>query len=570
MPPSTPTPAISTDRLSKMRRTHPLLYLLYALPLLFLAVFYFYPLLAILRISFAPEGRWTLAGIVETVQRPLFWQVLWFTTWQAAASAGLTLVAGMPLAYIFARYEFPGKPLLRALTTLPFVMPTVVVAAAFTTLVGPSGLLNTWLQALFDLPRPPIRLMGTVWIILLAHVFYNVGVVVRLVGSFWANLNPHLEEAAAVLGADPSRRWWTVTFPLLVPSTIAAGLLVFLFCFTSFGVVLILGGLRYATLEVEIYRQAVSLFNLPVAAFLSLVQILLTFAIMAFYTRIQRRASRPLEFRPAQSVARVPREGRERLLVWGGLVGALAFLLGPLLALAWRSFTLGDQGFTLQYYRELAVNRYGSAFFVPPVTAVRNSLLVAAGVVVLGLFLGMASAYLLARPRSRLTAVLDPVFLLPLGTSAVTLGFGYIVAMGPWRASLWLVPMAHTLIAAPFVVRTLLPALRGLDPRLREAAAVLGANPARVWWTVDVPLLRGAAIVAAVFAFTISLGEFGATLLISRPDFPTMPVVIYRALGQPGLLNYGKALAMSTLLMAVAAAGIVVIERFRLDAVSEF
>ncbi len=553
-----------------MRRTRLFLYLLYALPLIFLAVFYFYPLLAILRVSFAPEGRWTLAGVADTVRRPFFWQVLWFTTWQAAASAGLTLLVGMPLAYIFARYEFPGKGLLRALTTIPFVMPTVVVATAFTTLVGPSGVLNAWLQDLFDLPRPPIRLLGTVWIILIAHVFYNVSVVIRTVGSFWANLNPHLEEAAAVLGADPRRRLWTVTLPLLVPSMIAAGLLVFLFCFTSFGVVLILGGLRYATLEVEIYRQAVSLFNLPVAAFLSLVQIVLTFAIMAFYTRIQRRASRPLEFRPARTVTRPPMALRERIAVWGGLIGALAFLLGPLLSLAWRSFTLGDQGFTLQYYRELTINRYGSAFFVPPLTAVRNSLVVAVAVVVLGLFLGTVSAYLLARPRRRLTAILDPLFLLPLGTSAVTLGFGYIVGLGRWRASLWLVPMAHTLIAAPFVVRTLLPALRSLDPRLREAAAVLGASPARVWWTVDVPLLRGAAIVGAVFAFTISLGEFGATLLISRPDFPTMPIVIYRALGQPGLLNYGKALAMSTLLMAVATAGIVVIERFRFEGAGEF
>ena len=160
--------------------------------------------------------------------------------------------------------------------------------------------------------------------------------------------------------------------------------------------------------------------------------------------------------------------------------------------------------------------------------------------------------------------------MLPLGTSAVTLGLGYILAMGPLRTSLWLVPVAHTLIAAPFVLRTFLPSLRSLDPRLRESAAVLGAGPIRTWFEIDVPMLFRAVLVAATFAFTISLGEFGATLLITRPDVPTMPIVIYRALGRPGVINYGQALAMSTILMVVSAASLLIIERFRIGDIGEF
>lgn len=541
-------------------------FLLYTLPLLFLAGFYFYPLAAILRVSFAQEGA---TGGALWVQ-PFFWRVLWFTTWQAGLSTLLTLLVGLPLAWLFARFDFPGKSLLRSLTTIPFVMPTVVVAAAFTTLLGPNGLLNEFVMQLFDLSAPPLQVLQTIWVILLAHVFYNVSVVIRTVGSFWANLNPRLEEAAAALGASPARRFWAVTLPLLLPSVTAAGLLVFLFCFTSFGVVLILGGVRFATLEVEIYRQAVSLFNLPAAAMLSLVQMGLTFGVMALYTQVQRRASRVLDQRPARFTARRPRAPREILGIVVGIGAALLLLLAPLLSLAWRSFTLGGDGFTLAYFQELAFNRRGSAFFVAPLYAIRNSVLVALAVMGLSLGLGLVSAYLLARRRGRLTGLLDPIFLLPLGTSAVTLGLGYIVAMGSLRTSLLLIPVAHTLIAMPFVVRTLLPALRSLNPRLREAAAVLGASPFRVWREIDLPLLRPALIVGAVFAFTISLGEFGATLLISRPDFPTMPVIIYQALGQPGLLNYGKALAMSTILMGVAGAGLLVIEKFRWDDSEEF
>ena len=551
-----------------MRRL--LLYLLYALPLLFLAVFYLYPLVSILRVSFLPEGQLNLAGIGAMVSQSYFWKVIWFTTWQAAVSTLLTLLVGLPLAYLFAQYAFPGKTLLRALTTIPFVMPTVVVAAAFTTLLGDKGVINQWLQAWLHLDEPPLRLLQSIWIILFAHAFYNVSVIVRTVGGFWANLNPNLQAAAAVLGANPRRRFFEVTLPLLLPSIAAASLLVFLFCFTSFGVVLILGGLRFATLEVEIYRQAVSLFNLPLAAFLSLVQMVLTFVVMVVYTRLQAKTSLPLDMRPVQSVARPLSTVSARVEVALVLGLGLALLLAPLLALVWRSFTLGADGPTWRYYQELTVNRRQSAFFVTPLVAMRNSLLFALATMLLSLFLGITSAYLLARPRTWVTMLLDPIFLLPLGTSAVTLGFGYIIAMGSLRTSLWLTPLAHTLIAAPFVVRTFLPALRGLDPRLRESSAVLGASPLRTWWEVDVPILFRAMLVGAIFAFTVSLGEFGATLLVSRPDAPTMPILIYRALSQPGLLNYGQALAMSTLLMVVSALAFIIIERFRFRDIGEF
>lgn len=532
-------------------------------PLLFLAIFFVYPLAAILRLSLAPEGVPALQPVWEAARSGAVWRILWFTTWQALASTALTMALGLPLAAIFARYTFPGKSALRALTTIPFVMPTVVVGAAFTTLIGPTGIINNWLRGGLGLAEPPIQLMNTIWIILLAHAFYNVSVVVRTVGGFWEALNPALGEAGQVLGAHGLRLFRTVTLPLLMPSITAAGMLVFLFCFTSFGVILILGGLRFATLEVEIYRQAVNLFNLPVAAFLSLLQMVITFAVMAVYTRVQARASLPLEMRPRAHAPCHSGKLLHRIVVGALLLVMVLLLVAPLLALAWRSFTLGGH-FTLDYYRELAVNRRQSAFFAPPVTAIRNSLIYASAATLLSLLLGVSGAYVLARPRTLATAILDPLFLLPLGTSAVTLGLGYIVAMGAWRTSLWLVPVAHTMIATPFVVRTFLPALRSLDPHLREAAAVLGAGPLRTWWEVDMPVLRRALLVSAAFAFTISLGEFGATLLINRPDRPTMPMVIYRALGQPGMLNYGQALAMSTILMVVCMVALLLIERFRL------
>jgi thiamine transport system permease protein len=594
---------------------------LYALPLLFLAIFFLYPLAAILRLSFggAAEGGQGLAAFVAD---PYYLEVIWFSAWQAGLSTLLTLLLGLPAAYAFARYEFRGKTLLRAVATVPFVMPTVVVAAAFTALLGPRGLLNAALQTLLGLGAPPIRVERTLGIILLAHVFYNYTVVLRIVGGFWSTLDTRLEQAAAVLGANRGRAFREVTLPLLLPAIGAAALLIFIFSFSSFGVVLLLGGPGFATVEVEIYRQTAQFLRLDVAAALSLIQMLATLLMTLLYTRLQSRGAVPLELRARAANARPARTPRERLLVAGNVLVIVLLIGAPLLALALRSVTGVDGTFTLTYYRLLGENRTGSAFFVPPLIAVRNSLLFALAAMGLALAVGVPAAYLLARPTTddqRLTtapeetrrpgnkettdyglrttdisriahhasrrkflnspfsiliSLLDPLFMLPLGTSAVTLGLGYVLAFGqpPLKliGSPLLIPIAHALLAFPFVVRSLLPALRGLDPRLREAARTLGADPSRVLREVDLPLLFPALLVGAVFAFTVSLGEFGATLLIYPPDYPTVPVVIARLLGQPGVVNYGQALALSTILMLVTATSFVLLERVRYQDLGEF
>ena len=547
----------------------------YLLPLVFLALFFFYPLARILSVSLTSAEGGGVEALRKLTGTDYYARTLWFTVWQAAVSTLLTVLLALPGAYVFARYEFRGKTLLRALTAVPFVMPTIVVAAAFSSLLGPRGRLNLWLMDWRGLEQPPIRLQHTVWIILLAHVFYNYTVVLRMVGGFWANLNPRLEEAARVLGGSRWRVLREVTLPLLAPAVGAAALLVFIFCFTSFGVVLILGGPRFATLEVEIYRQTVHLFNLPLAAALSLLQILFTLSLMVVYTRTQARLSVPLEFQPRRVTQRHPRTWQARLLLIVNLVLMLTLLVAPLLALVERSLLVGTGGgYSLHYYHQLSYSRRDSILFVPPWEAIRNSVAFGAATVIIALTLGTLAASLLTQPQSRLARWLDPLFMLPLATSAVTLGFGFIIALDKpplnLRASPVLVPLAHTLVALPFVVRSLLPVLRGIQPSLREVAAILGASPWRVWREVDLPLVARAMLVGAVFAFTVSLGEFGATVLIARPQYPTLPVAIYRFLRQPGAVNYGQAMAMSSLLMLVCAAGFLAIERFRVGDVGEF
>jgi thiamine transport system permease protein len=567
-----------------LRRNAPTI-LLWLAPLIFLGLFFFYPLGSILRLSFSFGEAGLIDSIREALASASIRRVIWFTIWQACLSTALTLLLGLPGAYLLARFEFRGKTLIQALAGIPFVLPTLVVAAAFNALLGPRGWVNLGLMALFDLPVPPIQFTNTIVAILVAHVFYNTTIVLRMVGDFWSHLDPRLNQAARTLGASPWQALWRVTIPLLLPSIAAAALLVFIFNFTSFGVILVLGGPRFATLEVEIYYQAISLFNLPLAAVLAALQLVFTLVLTVVYTRLAARISRPLRLRPQRYTQSRLVTWRSRLFAVAMVVILLGLLTTPLVALAARSFarleperggqTVEEGGLTLDFYRELSINRRGSLFFVPPMTAIGISFAYASATVLLALALGLPASWALARnadaPLSRL---LDPVLMLPLGTSAVTLGLGFIVALNrpplDLRASPALVPLAHTLVALPFVVRSLAPALRSIQPRLRHAAAMLGASPSEVLRYIDLPLVGRALIVAATFAFTISLGEFGATALIARPEYPTIPLVIYRFISQPGALNYGQALALSTILMVVTAAGMLAIERFRIADVGEF
>ncbi len=558
---------------------------LWALPVAFLLLFYFYPLGSILALSFSRSELGMAGPFKEALASASLRHIVSFTFWQATVSTLLTLGLGLPGAYLVARYRFRGKSLLMALTGIPFVMPTIVVAAAFYALLGPRGWVNSALMSFFNLSEPPVQFVNTLQAIIIANVFYNTTIVLRMVGDFWSHLDPRIEQAAQMLGAN---RWATlrrITLPLLLPALSAAALLVFIFDFTAFGTVLLLGGAHFATLEVEIYYQTISLFNLPLAAVLALLQLGITLLLTVVYTYLNNRLNRPQSLRPQAYVQRRIKSTRMRLLAGTYIVVLLAFTLLPLAALAARSLTSlgvaderGQQagsGFTTQYYQELWVNRRSSAFYAPPGRAIFNSLGFAVLTIFLAIGVGLPAAIALSREgKPRINRLFDPLLMLPLGTSAVTLGLGFIIALDrpplDLRSSLLLIPIAHTLVAFPFVVRSLTPALRSIRPQLRRAAAMMGASPGQVFRHIDLPMAGRAVLVAAIFAFTISLGEFGATALISRPEYPTLPVAIFRLVSQPGAINFGQALALSTILMAVSAAGMIIIERFRIADVGEF
>ncbi|HET8605375.1 MAG TPA: iron ABC transporter permease [Marmoricola sp.] len=532
-----------------------------AVPVAVLTVFFLYPVAGMIARGFWSGGSFAPGQVAEVFGRSVVLHALWFTLWSAAAGTAGSVVLGVPVAWALHRLRFPGRDVVRALVMVPFVLPTVVVGVAFRQLLVDSG------------PLGFLHLDGTAGAIVAAMVFFNVAVVVRTVGSFWAGLDPRQEQAAAALGATPLQVFRTVTLPALLPGIVSAASVVFLFCATAFGVVLVMGGLRYSNVETEIYLLTTQELDLTGAAALSVLQLLVIVVLLALSARTHRDA--PPLVRSADRLRR-PRRRDAAALGWTLLV--LALLMAPLVDLLLASLQVGG-GWGLGNYRALGSTGQREALLVPALVGLRNSLAIALGATAIALSLGVLVSFLVSRrPRRRgarrLVGALDGAFMLPLGVSAVTLGFGFLITLDhppvDLRTSPALIPIAQAMVALPLVVRTVAPVLRSVDPRQRQAAASLGAGPLRVLLVVDLPHAWRALLAATGFAFAVSLGEFGATSFLARSDNPTLPVVIYQLIGHPGAQNFGMAMAASVLLAAATAGVMLAVERLRVGSMGAF
>ncbi|MGC5614896.1 ABC transporter permease [Georgenia sp. Z1491] len=565
-------------------------------PVAFLAIFFVAPVAALVVHGLLPGER--IPGIpagdpvLEILARRSTLDALWRTLAQALAATVCALALGVPGAYVLYRTSFPGRRILRAVVAVPFVLPTVVVGVAFRAVLAPSGVLG-----FLGLDRSP-------WALLAALVFFNYSVVVRVVGPAWAALDPRPEQAARTLGASPWRALRTVTLPALAPAITSAGALVALFCATSYGIVRSLGPLGWSTLETEIWRLGTRNLDLRGAAVLSIVQIAVVVAATLLVARSRRPAGR------ARPVATPPLDLRSP-----GTLGAAALtaavvaglLIAPMLGLVERSLRAADGSWTLDHYRALAGDG-GGALPRSVLDAAELSLRSAVDATLLALVVGLLAAVVIAgrpgagelvarggagpgahgaaaaraggadrgrgagrRPAGagRGRALLDTLVMLPIGVSAVTVGFGLVLLSG-WlpvdlRGSPLAVPIAQAVVAVPLVVRTVVPVLRSVPARQREVAATLGASPRRVLLTVDGPALLRAGGVATGFAFAVSMGEFGATSFLARSTDPTLPVAVVRLLGRPGIDSQGTAMAAAVLLAALTATVMALAERARAE-----
>ena len=500
------------------------------------ALFLLVPVIAVLIAGIRPES-------LHVVMESRTWRIVGFTALQALLSTVASVALALPATYALHRLRLRLRRLTLAVLTVPFVLPTVVVGLAFRTLL-------------------PDSLNGTLTAIILAHAFFNIGLVVRVVGGVWSRLDGRMQDVARTLGMSPFTVFCRVTLPYLRPAILASTALVAMFTFTSFGVIMVLGSPAQPTIEVEIYRRTTQILDIPAAAGLALVQLIIVVVALIWSAVLQRRTV--MRMRQSSAPLQPVSNKCDRLCIVWTYVLALVLTL-PVLALILRSLRAGNQ-WSLQWYQQIAAPSGGTTRDIGAFSIVTTSLRYAVLATLLAVVLGVLGA-MAVQLATRRGVTLETTLLLPLGVSAVTIGFGLLLMSihGPVDLRGWtlLVPLGQSLVAAPLVMMLLLPILRSIDPRLRYVATTLGAGPLKAWWAVDGRLIGRATVGAAGLACAVSLGEFGATAFLARVDEPTIPLQIVRLLGRPGEANFGSATAFAVVLLAITAVVLTVTDRGR-------
>ncbi|MHC1604490.1 MAG: ABC transporter permease [Candidatus Methanofastidiosia archaeon] len=523
------------------------------------AIFLAYPLSLVFLWGFGGERGFSLNYFFEILNTAHYIKVMVFTFEQALLSTAITLLLGFPGAYIFSNFDFRGKSYLLAILTVPFVLPSVLVVLGFVIFFGNTGIVNSILIDTFNLKAPPLQILYSWEAIVLAHAFYNIPLVFRLVSSVWSQIDDNLVDAARGLGASRWQAFLKIELPLMSQAVLSAGMLTFIYSFTSFAIVLALGGVKYTTIEVSIYHIMHIYGKHGLSSALAILQLVFLCVFLWLYLHI-RQSSGGRGHKTSGKLSHLSKQAKILVVFYSFFVGAL--LMGPMISILYASIRrtwMGHTYFTLYWFKQLFLNDIGGFIGATPLEAIGNSIVFATIAVLISVTFAMIISYLL-REKFPGRSVVEVVTNLPLGISTVTLALGYIVVqnMVSKDISFWAIGIIHAVISLPFAVRSISSSLSGVDKTLVEAARGLGASRWQAFLKIELPLIKKGIVVAGVFSFAISLGELAAAYMLYGGRYTTIPIYIYRYIGGYRL---GSAAAMGVILMAVSAVSFLFIEK---------
>lgn len=532
-------------------------------PVIFLVVFFYFPLFNIAKIAFiSNSGKLTLNNFLKVFTNPYTLKVLSFTFKEAFISALFTLIIGFPGAYIISHYSFKGKEFLISLTTVPFVLPSVLVALGFIVLFGNNGLVNNFLMNVFRLNHP-IKVLYSFTGIILVHAFYNFPIVLRIIGADWEGISKEYKFAAESMGASKFIVFIKVSLPLLLPAIIASFSLIFVFCFLSFVIILTIGGARFATIEVSIYTYYNMFLDFKTGSVLALFQAVFSLLFMYLYLWSGNLVKKAALKRAVTEKRNIAENKTTLSLSILYLLIIVILIISPIAVIFISAFIHPFTGkFTLLNFAGLISNRYNYITGVSPIHVIGNSFTFAGITVLFTTVFALFSAYGL-RGKFIGKNVFLTLFMLPLSISPITIALSYIISFqGHFNLiNRWIIiPVAHTLIALPFAIRTLLPMIETTPVSYKYAAESLGMSRIRAFFLVDLNLIRPVLIASVIFSFAISMGEFGATYMLYKPLSTTMPIALYRFLSGR---HFGIASAMGALLALISFAAFILIDRAR-------
>ncbi|MFP4301793.1 MAG: ABC transporter permease [Spirochaetaceae bacterium] len=510
-----------------------------ALVVAVLAAFFLLPLAAFYGITLQGQGLPALAEAAsEAIESGRLGRIAGFTAGQAALSALVSLLIALPGAYILSHYQFPFRRLAYSLTLLPFVLPSIIVVIAVISFFGRGGVLN-------QLFASKVSYVYSFAGIVVAHVFYNFSLALRVLASGWQSIDKRYHEIASSLGDSAFGRFRRITLPLLTPSILTAFLLVFIFCFLSFGVVLVFGGVQYETFEVRIYSDINVRLDFVSAALYAAVQLLFTGALFLLSGRLIRGGS-ALQAEvtdPERRLSDAPPLSRTLATVYG--VGLLLFFMGPILTLLWRSVS-ADGGLSLNAYFALfggeTERNVESILRATIPEVIIQSLLLAFASGTLTFVLAMSLAWVLRRNRGASGGVLSTIAQLPLGISLVTVALGVRLLYIEILPLPLLVIVTQAIATLPLVYRIVSTETQRLRESYVEGARSLGAGTPRIIREIALPVLRRGLLNAYAYALALPFADLTAVLTVGRGEISTFPVAIYRLIG---FRSFDLALALS-------------------------
>ncbi|OLS25871.1 MAG: Molybdate/tungstate transport system permease protein WtpB [Candidatus Heimdallarchaeota archaeon LC_3] len=541
--------------------------LLGSMSILLLTFFYLIPIIYMI-ISLMLDTSNFVADLNFLLTDSRIIKAFWFSIWQAIISTILSVLIGLPIAYVFSHYTFKGSRFLKSLLTIPFLLPPIVVVMGMIVVYGDNGIINTILRS--NLPfMPSIEVYSTTGIIL-AHVFYNTPIIIRIVSVMWESLDRRPLEIAETLGASKIRRFIRLELPQLKFAILSSSLLIFLYCFTSFAIVLSFGGLEVRTLEVQIYRFAYSLpyLDFALASTLAFIQLIFLSLFIIFYYVITKKeiSQKKIGFFPKSSF----KLNKITDLIFLSLLLLFSiFILLPIFAVVFHSFVNRSGNYTIENFFLLFSNNYDSLIQTSFFRLLVNTLFIALLTVILSLVISLGIIILIRywKPLKSWNnynpshSKFQLVLMFPLASS------GLLVALGLYSVfsstaiysdyNVIVIIIAHSIAALPISSRILYSSFSKLNTNYGQVGATLGANKLQILMKIEIPLILKSIVVASLFSFAISLGEFGATLFINPQEFTTLGIAIYRLLGTRDL---GLPSAMATILIALCLVSFLLID----------
>ena len=502
-----------------------------ALGFLFLGLFLLYPLFNVFSASVldAEGEKFTLANYFKVLGRPFYRAAVANTLAIGVAATVTTMLISVPFAFALARLPVPGKAAILALAAMPLVLPSFVSAYAIVLLLGRAGIVTQWLNS-WGIGFGSIY--GAGGIVLVYTLTLYPYVLLPTMAGFKA-VDVSVEEAAQSLGSSPRRTLWTVTLPIVIPSILAGGLLVFIETLENFGVPFVLAE------DMPIFAvEAFKLFigetapNPSSAGVLGVLLILTTAAVLL----IQRRYLSARRFatgaRAAPPILRVGTGLRIAAAVYCWTVVLLALV--PFFAIVVLSFMefrgpVLHPNFSLDNFRIL---------FDRSTRPLLNTLLFATMAAIAVTLVGVPIAYVVTRVRSTLATVLDVIATLPFAIAGTVLAIGFVVSFN----SGWLIltggplimVLAYTVRKVPFAVRSSSAILHQIDPSLEEASISLGRSPLQTFGRILVPLMLGGILSGFVLTWVTVASELSATVVLYSGSWRTLTVVMFQALESGG------------------------------------